>query len=223
MINRAAISNVRTDLKKYDADAHITNKQIYTILNKHSKWLLKRESDTFRLARINRIYQEYKCAEVIDVPKIDPCCGIVTKCTIKRTKSKIPDLYEDILGVLIKRVTSIDGSTEISPSTVEDYVKRKNNPWSKGKDSKFFFYKDGYLYGDLPKKINIVGLYERNIDKFNTCSECPEVKECKRFLDEEWYVPDYLEAQIIDFTVKELSLQLQIPAQEKIDKNENKP
>jgi hypothetical protein len=111
MINRAAISNVRTDLKKYDADAHITNKQIYTILNKHSKWLLKRESDTFRLARINRIYQEYKCAEVIDVPKIDPCCGIVTKCTIKRTKSKIPDLYEDILGVLIKRVTSIDGST----------------------------------------------------------------------------------------------------------------
>lgn len=222
MIIRAAISNVRTDLKKYDADTHLTNKQIYTILNKHAIWLVKRDSDAFRILRMNFLYQDYKCAEVIDVPTIDECCGITTKCTVKRTKNPIPKLYEDSLGALIKSVTSIDGSTELTLSTEEDYPKRKNNPWSKGKGSKYFFYKNGYLYGDLPKKINVKGLFPEFIGNLN-CEDCPKPVECKRFMDQEWYVPGYLEAQIIDFTVKELAPQVSIPTQEKIDKNENKP
>lgn len=208
---RQAISNVKSILKKINADNRLTNKEVYTVLHKHAIWITYRQSESLKLGRENRIYQAYKCAQVIDVAKIDPCCKITTRCKIKRTKDRIPKIYEDSLGIIIKAVSSIDGSTELNHSTILSYPTKKNSPWLP-KTEKFYFFEDGYLYGDLPKSINILAAFMEQVD----CTGC------KRFLDKEWMVSQKTEAEIIDFTIKELAMQLQIPSQEKIDKNENK-
>jgi len=212
MTKREAISNVKTILKKINADNRVTNKQIDTILNKHANWLMERESETFKLGRRSKINQSYKCATVIDVPKVDPCCGITTKCVIKRTKEKIPDLFEDSLGVMIKSVSSIDNSTELNSSTISSYPSKKESPWIP-KTEKFYFYQGGYIYGDLPKQINILAVFKEEVIDCN---------KCKRYLDKEWMISEKLQAQAIEFAIKEMSISIQIVNQEKIDKNENK-
>ena len=223
MTRRAAISNVKTDLKLVNADNRKTNKEIDTLINKHSDWLIDRESNSFKLSRRNINYQPYSCANVIEVPTIDPCCNVTTKCTIYRTELKIPAIYEDTNGIIYKEVTSVDGSTEIKPSTLSDYKIKKESPWGR-KTDKFWFYSNGYLYGDLPKKIKITALFKDDLILNTDCDPCKDCeKKCVRYLDSTWQVPGYLQAQVIDFVVKEITPELNIPTQEKIDKNENKP
>jgi len=223
MTRREAISNVKTDLKLVNADARKTNKEINTLLDKHAEWLIDRESNSFKLSRRNINYQSYECADVIKVPTIDPCCNVTTKCTIYRTKNKIPALYEDSNGIIHKEVTSVDRSTEIKASTLADYKIKKESPWGK-KTDKFYFYSNGYLYGDLPKKIRIVGLFKDDLVLNNDCKPCKDCeKKCINYLDSVWQVPGYLQAQVIDFVVKEIAPSINIPTQEKIDKNENRP
>lgn len=224
---RAAISNVRTDLKKANADSKMTNKMIFTLISKHANWLIERSSNSYKLGRKDLIYQIYKCAEVIDVPTIDPCCGITTKCRIKRTKDRLPAMYEDSWGVLLKSVYSIDGSTTLENATKESYVIKKNNPWGPTKKHSYYFFEDGYLYGDLPKKINIQALFKDDISSYNMVynnCDCPAPlsKDCKVFLDTVWTVPELLQAMVIDAVIKELTPMIQLPNQERIDKNENK-
>ena len=217
---RSAISETKKGINKVNADARITNKEVYTKLLKHAEWLISRDSDAFRLGRKQVIYQDYKCAEVIDVPKIDPCCSITSKTVIKRTRDKIPEVFEDTNGPIIKGVFSVDGSQTIKFSTLSDYRAKKNNPY--GPKTNYYFYKDGYLYGDLPRVINVPALYKEDITSLNQCESCGDVKDCTPFLDRKWVVPEYLQAQVIDFVIKDFIPQLQIPNQERIDKNENR-
>jgi len=221
MTIREALSNVRTVLKKINADTILFNKEIAIILNKHSEWLVNQTSESYKLGGRNVIFQTYNCAEVIDAPAVDECCNIVTNCTIRRTKDKIPTAYEDSYGVIIKDITSVDGSTVLKYATLSDYKSKKTNPWGKKKD-KFWFYNNGYIYGDLPLKVRIVGLFKDDISKQNQCESCgtPE-EDCVAYLDTEWTVPALIQARVIDFTIKELAPSLQIPNQEFIDKNEN--
>jgi hypothetical protein len=222
MTYRSAISNVKSDLNKINADNKKTNKEIATLLEKHGEWLVDREANGFKLSRRVTNYQSY-IANVIEVPKIDPCSGITTKCTIFRTKDKIPDTYEDSNGIINKEITSVDGSIEIKGATLADYKIKKNSPWGQ-KSDRFWFYSNGYIYGDLPKAILITNLFKHDLEYLKNCSPCKDCeKKCIRYLDSVWQIPGYLQAQVIDFVVKELAPGLNIPTQEKIDKNENRP
>ncbi len=220
MTRREAISDVKTVLKKINADADLFNKEIWIKLSKHLEWLIERDSNTFKLGRKHSIFQSYNCAEVIEVPKIDSCCNIVTNCTIMRTKDKLPPIYEDINGIIYKSVTSVDGSTILEYSSQNSYKAKKNNPWGRNSD-KYWFFENGYIYGDLPASIKINALFKEDISKYNNCGKSPET-ECISELDRSFIIPNTLIAQAIDFVIKELMPSLGMPTQEKIDKNENR-
>lgn len=220
MTVREAISDVRTGLKKIGADIKLFNKEIFIKLAKHIDWLVERDSNSFKLARKNSIFQPYSCIEVIKVPKIDPCCNIVNNCTIMRSKHRIPEIYEDVAGIIVKSLTSVDESTDIQYTSKSGFKSKKNNPWAP-KDEKYWFYEDGYVYGDLPKKIKIVALFKEDISDLRDCDNTP--KTCKAYLDKELIAPNTLLAQAIDYTIKDLIPSTQIPTQEKVDKNENQP
>jgi len=233
MTNREGISNVRKLFKEVNADGKLTNKFAFSLLKKHSHWLIKRDSDNLKLMNLNDLYQIIKCVKVEEAPAIDPCCGIKSnKCVVYRTSIKIPKLYEDAMGVLITRITSIDRSTDIEFTTALSAKRKLNNPWmKKGNKSKIYaFYFDDYVYfanSKHLKMIQIEGLFDAEINPIENCDPCKDCEkdDCKRFLDKKFILPKYLEAQVFDYVKKDLmEVYKQLPEKShEINKSDNNP
>ena len=231
MTNREAIYKVKKLFREVNADSRLSNKFAFSLLETATKWLIPRESDKQRLVRNDRIFQKVKCVKVIEAPLIDPCCGIKSKCTIYRTEDKLPPLYEDDSGVIIRNVTTIDGQVSLFKIKPSEWERKQSNPWiDKEKKNKFFFFSDGYLYfpNGSWKMVEVDALFNRDISDLDLCDDkgtCgDETKQCKPFLDRMFIFPDYLEAQMYDAVKKDL-FEIYEKLQEKsnqINKNDNK-
>lgn len=213
LTNREAIHRLKRLFREINADSRLTDRTVYSLLKNHAKWLIYRESEKLRLLKDDSIFQILKCVEVIEAPLIDPCCGIRNnKCTIYRTKNKIPSVYEDSSGIILRSVTTIDGSKSLIPIKASEWERKQANPWlDHNKKNVFYFYSDGYLYfpnGSL-KMVQINGLFEKDISYLNTCDDpgtCDdETQKCVKFLDRNFILPEYLEAQMFDAAIKDLS------------------
>lgn len=221
--NRELISQVKNQFKSVNADSKLTNKFIYSIINKHAKWLVKRESDKLNIMGFNSLFQTYKCVEVIEAPAIDDCCGIKSKCLVMRTKDKLPELFEDSSGVILKSIFTIDGSQEFMPIKVSDYTRKLQDYNSKYDKELYAFYNNGYLY--FPKsKIKMVmvkGFFKEDIKKFNKCENYEET--CSTRMQEESRIPPYLEAELMDFVLKDImNFNRRVQQDADINKNENR-
>lgn len=218
-----AISRVRNDFRLVHADARVTNKYIYALLDDRAAKAIKEESDKKRLTKIDAIWQTLDCQELIDVPTTDDCCKFQSNCTIKRTKDKIPFLYEDSSGVLIRSVTSIDYSQELQPIKLSEWLRKKeiNNKFDK---TLYFFYRNGYLY--FPnlnwKLITVSGLFKDNVDKYNKCDGEDTDPVCTSKLDDKWPVPEYIQSGVIDYVIRELASTIaQIPPHQEEEINKS--
>lgn len=229
---REAISQVKNLFKQVNADSRLTNKEVFSLLKKHAAWIIKRESERLRLIRMDGLFQPYNCIKVIKAPIGDGCCGLRSKlnCEIYRTEEKIPEMYEDLFGPIIRRITSIDGFTDIKLSTVKGIKRFKNNRYANKyltSETIQAYYNDGYIY--FPEKhlrvISIEALFTEELDRTNLdCSPCAECEEeCVKFLDKKLMLSTYLLAQVMDAIKADLGIREQIPEKaHSIDKNDNK-
>lgn len=229
MTNREAIYTVKRMLRESNADNRFTNKMIYSILLKHTKWLIQRESEKLKLINKGNLFQTKKCIPVAPSPITDKCCNVQTDCTIYRTVEKIPEMFEDLYGPIILSVTSLDFSKSFNVVPPQSISRLKNNPWSKlnKKNKKYYaFYNDGYIYFpfDVLKSVNVSGMFINKVK--SDCEEpCKDCNPCLRFLDQQFNIPDYLEAQMFDFTIKDLlNTYKRFPEKShEINKNDNSP
>lgn len=223
--NREIISKVRKSIQEKDADSTYTNKYIYSKLSEHLKWLIAREIKSGGIFRDLTLFQTRRCMPVIKVPKYDACCPIDTGCSIYRTRYALDGLWADEMGPIILRVTSLDGSTDFSVVSAKSYQVKKENPYKKYVREQFaVFDEDGFLWWEekAPKKINIQGFFKEDITGKYTCDKS-EVK-CIPFLDKKFIIPGKLEAELVDKVVNQiLGRTKQAPADESIDKSENRP
>jgi hypothetical protein len=214
------ISEARTMAKELGADSNLTNKMLWSIINKHLSWLISRESDKMKLAKYDYLYQTIKCVHVEEAPAIDPCCGIRSKCTVWRTTDKLPELFEDMTGVIIKSVFSIDGSSEFVQINIQDYMRKLEDPNSKYDNNKYFFFNNGYLY--FPKKsvkmVMVKGHFKSTVV---SCCEGEEVP-CVSKLEENAMMPAKLRGELMEYVKKDLLPYKQLPMDTQIDKNDNK-
>lgn len=231
LTNREAIHKTKRLFREINADTRLSDRVVFSLLENHAKWLIYRESEKLKLIKMDSLFQPYNCVEVIEAPLIDPCCGIKNLCTVYRTKEKLPPLYEDSMGVIIKNITTIDNQTSLTLIKPSEWERKQNNPWiPKDKKNKFCFYFDGYLYfpNGSWKKVNVPGLYTRDISDINLCDDCltckDETKQCRRFLDKNFIIPDFLEAQMFDAVIRDLSnTYKKLPEKSnEINKNDNK-
>lgn len=232
--NREAIAQVKGLFREINADSTLTNKQVYSLIKKHSFWITKRESERLKLLRMDSFFQTLNCVDIVPSPIGDDCCKLKGKldCIIYRTKNKIPEAYESVYGPIFKSITTIDGSISIGLKTAQEIKRLLNNRYAKKYKSStdiMCYYSDGYLY--FPDKhykvIKIEGLFLEELDeKYNQdCSICKDcvTDDCKRFLDKQFMMSDYLWGQVIDAVIKELSIRERMPDKsETIDKNDNK-
>lgn len=220
---RQVIESLREKLRERNADSNFSNQFLYNVLVEHSKWLIKRDISNGRIYRNTFFFQPLKCQPVIEVSAVDECCPIKTNCKIYRTKNKIPDIWLDNNGPIIKSVTSVDspavGSTMFDMITPNDWQNKRGDPYQKMSDQKYSFYSDGYIWFPEvnPHLVTILGFWTDDVTNLNGCEK---VKECIRYLDTKFQIPDWLEAEMFAKALEQLAgVTKRLPEDEQQDKN----
>jgi len=204
-----AISRVRNTLKAVKEDPFLTDRSIYYAITKYGQTLLKREDNQFRLMKISSIFKTLGYVELIDVDKVEAgCVGVYSGCYFKRTKDKLPTIFNGAMGPVIRTVSSIDGGIEMFRTDPGTWVSITKSTTFKYNKRPYFWYLNGYLY--VPNvdwdAIRIEAIFEGDTSQYN----CDEEK-CLVRQDDPLPFPEYLFSEIEQFVVKELTLTMQVP------------
>lgn len=206
------ISRVRKQIKALHKDAFVTDRFIYSLVKKHASWLMRREDGRFKLAIIRSLYETLEYVELIEVDKIQAgCTGLRSGCTIKRTKDKLDIFLEGYHGPLIRSITSIDGSDELTPTTPTDYIKITNSKNFKYNKTKYYWVSDHYIY--FPNiewdAVRIEGAFNADISDYT----CDQTSRCKLRQEQAFNVPEFLHAEIESHVLRDdLLVMYQVPS-----------
>lgn len=210
-----AISDIRNQIKSVTVDAFITDRFIYSLLLKHVSWLIKREDDKGMLRRYSNIFNTLDFLCLIEVDKSDTgCFCIESGCTIRRSKDKLPPMYEGSYGPIIRAVTSIDGTTIVTqtfPSTFQQMLRQKLFQYNK---TPYYYLLNDYLYlvnRDWPA-IRVEALFRYGTARYK-CDPDP----CIHRHDEPFAIPMYLWAEMEQNVIKDLATMIQVPSDVKQD------
>lgn len=220
--NRQVIDSLRNKLRERNADSSYSNQFLYQTLLEHAKWLIRREINGGRIYRNVNFFQTLLCQDVIETTVIDPCCPIKTNCKIYRTKNPVPDTWMDESGPVIRNITSVDNSTSFFYITASNWSNRKEDPYNGLAKNKYTFFANGYLWfpEHNPHKINIDAFFSNDISDKHDCSD---KKPCLRFLDSRFFIPEWIEAEMMAKAVELLAgVSKKLPEDEQIDKNVNR-
>ena len=214
-----SISRVRNTLKAVKEDPFLTDRTLYYSIIKYGKTLLKREDNQYRLMRVGSIFSVLPMMELIDVDKVEAgCMGIYSGCYFKRTKEKLPDIFDGLFGPIIRTVSSIDSSIEVyrtDPGTWTSIAKSTTFKYNK---RPYFWYLDGYLY--LPNidwdAIRVEAVFDVDISPY----QCDDDLKCQIRQDQALPFPEYLFSEIEQMVVKEFTMTMQVP-QDNLDDGQN--
>ena len=206
-----AITRVRTVLKAVKEDAFLTDRNVYFAILKYGKTLLKREDNQYKLMKISSLFSTVPYMELIDVDKVDAgCAGIYSECYFKRTKEKVPQMFEGAFGPVIRTASSIDGSIKLYRTEPATFVSMTKTSTYKYNKKPYFWYLDDYLY--IPNvewdAVKIEAIFEGNLSAFL----CESKDECSIKQDLNLPFPEYLFSEIEQYVIKELTMAAQMPA-----------
>jgi len=205
-----AISRVRNLSKSVEQDAFLTDRFLYSLIMKHAKLLMRRQDNLNRIMRFSSVFQALDFVELIEVDRAQAQChGITTNCYFKRTKDKLPAMIEGFHGPLIRFVTSLDISEELTPTfstTFEQMSRQKTFKYNK---KKYYWYFDGHLY--FPNldwdAVRVEAIFEGDISSYN----CTTADDCDYIQDKNINVPEYLFSEIEQLVLRDLGVMLSIP------------
>ena len=202
-----AVSRVRNVLKAVKEDPFLTDRTIYYALTKYGQTLLKREDNQFRLMKISSIFQVLPYVELIDVDKVEAgCVGVYSGCYFKRSKDKLPTIFDGAMGPIIRTVSSIDGGIEMFRTDPGTWVSITRSTTFKYNKRPYFWYLNGYLY--VPNvdwdAIRVEAVFEGKVE---SCDTDP----CSIRQDDPLPFPEYLFSEVEQFVIKELTMAIQVP------------
>ena len=213
------ISRVRNTIKGVREDAFITDRYIYSLILKYAKLFIQRQDTANRILKFQNLFETLPCVELIEVDKIEACCsGIKSKCTIMRTKEKLPLVLQGPYGPLFRTVSSIDGSTLAYETNPVTYTIMTHNSTFKYNKNAYYWYVDGYMY--LPnvmwEAVRIEGLWSDSVSYL----KCDSDLACKIRQEDNTHVPEYMFAEIEKMVLSDIMALAQIP-QEPAENGQN--
>lgn len=205
-----SISRVRNVLKAVKEDPFITDRFIASIIMKYAKLLIKRQDDANKIMRFQSLFDVLPCVDLIEIDRIEACCsGIKSKCIIKRTKEKLPQVLEGTYGPLFRSVSSIDGSIEMFKTYPTTYTAMTHSTNFKYNKNKYYWYLNGYLY--FPNiewdAVRIEALWDGDVE-YLKCDQDP----CLPIQEQAMRIPEYLFAEIEQMALKEILTSGQVPS-----------
>lgn len=211
-------NRLRNQMKSTRQDAFLTDRYLYSMAMKHAKLFLRREDGLSKILRFRGAFQPLNFVELIDVDPAEVNCRCIdTGCRIKRTRERIPKVFEGYNGPLIRTVSSIDHSEICMVTSMPMWEQMSKQKTFKYNRTKYYWHLDGYLY--LPnvewEAIRVEALFEDDISKFN----CDPKDDCLYRQDAAVGIPEYLFSEIESLVIRDLSLQLQIPSDQSHDLN----
>ena len=211
------ISRIRGQVKAEVQDAFTTDRYIYSLIEKYAQVLMRRQDYANKLLKFNSVWKTLPYVELIDVDKVEAhCAGIQSGCTIKRTKHRLPSMFEGYWGPLIRTISSIDGSQELQGTQPGTYTSLTKSTSFKYNKTLYFWWLDGYIYcpniaGDA---IKVEGVFDSDITKWN----CDTEDDCTPRYEQEIYIPEALFAEIESQVIQTMVGTLKIPSEDSDNK-----
>ena len=190
-----AVSRLRGALKASSQDAFITDRYIYSLILKYAQLLMRRQDHSNKLMKFSAVWQTLPYVELIEVDKVEAdCTGISSGAIIKRSKDKLPTFMQGYWGPLVRTVSSLDGTTEIQPTSPGSYISMSKTTTFKYNNTKYYWFLDGYLY--FPNvdwdAIKLEGVFEGDTSKWT----CDEEDDCVPRYLQSMYIPEFLFSEI---------------------------
>lgn len=210
------ISRLRGQMKAEVQDAFVTDRFIYSLINKFAQVLMRRQDSANKLNKFNSIWEVLPYVELIDVDKVEAgCAGIFSGCTIKRSKHKLPKMIEGYWGNLIRNITSIDSSVGLQPTYPSTYVSISRTTGFKYNQTKYYWFLNGYIY--CPNLewdgIRIEGVFDSDLSDW-TCYGY----ECVPRYEQHLNIPEAMMAEIEQNVLNIMLNTIKIPADDIDDK-----
>jgi hypothetical protein len=212
---RQIVSTLALDIKAKNLDDRISFRYLADKFKDKIAYFLRLEAKSREFVRDISIWKTIGCVELIEVAT--NTCGFIDECnTLKRSKIKVPNVYNTNYGLLIK-VLTIDGRisfTGINSNQYKDFTKLEY-----GGNGRFFFIEDGYLYfpnTDIESvKVLLIPKEPIEVDVLNNPCKCAYP------LDGEVNYSDYLIILAQQEVLKELLPATGIVQDEKPNDNTN--
>lgn len=215
-----SISRIRNGLKAVKEEAFITDRFIFSVLNKYATTLIERENKINNIFKNSLVFGEIPYLELIECDVVDPCyTQLETGCKIMRSKDKLPKIKTLKFGPAIRFVTSIDKSKTLIQTTAAKYARLSNSSTFKYNKTKYYWITDGYLY--VPNvdwdAVAINAIFDEDISPW-LCGETGEEKACSLMQDNEFNIPEHLLSECEQLAKQELIVLAQIPVDTSNDK-----
>ena len=217
--NKQLASDMATELKALNIDERMSFRFILSRLKDKTRLFIKQDADSRRLLKITNIWKTIKCLDMCDIDAIECACDIPNCKVIKKSKIKIPRVFDSNYGSLIK-VLTIDGGKEYLPTTLSSYIDIKNRE-IQNPNIKYFWMEDGYIFipDSMVEQVRVVGLFE-NPEEVDVIND-PSLK-CSKPLDALFPCPGHLLEIIKKDTIGELvRLFKNVPDDESPNQNSN--
>lgn len=205
MLLREAVAQIRSSFKLISSDNLITDRCIANELRAVSYLLIKQQTDKRKLLASDSLFTVIDCLQMETAP-ITECCNYTSPCEIGKSKEPLPKIGENIYGLLIQGVYSIDKKVRFDYIDPNRYISFLNlYPNSK---KKFFWVMNKHLYITDPN-IEVVALsafFEEDINEALYDCNCADDKNCPTNpLDLEFKCPGFLLNNVLTITRDNLS------------------
>ena len=213
------VSRVRNSIKAVKEDAFVTDRYIWSVITKYAKLYIKRQDNQDKLLRFRSFWKTLPCVELVEVDKIEACCGVTSGCTIMRTKDKLPTPFEGPTGPMFRTISSLDVSEEVYLTQPGTYTSMSKTSTFKYNKSKYYWWLNGYMYfPNIPwDGVRIEGVFEDDINQF-ACDGKDAEGDCTVKQDQATNIPDDLFAEIEQQVLNEILPQSQLPPDSGDDK-----
>jgi hypothetical protein len=212
-----AISRIRNNIKAVREDAFITDRYIYSFIDKFGKLLLKREDNALKVMSKDYLFTFIPYIQMEEVDKIDSdCVSIKSRCTIMKSVEKLPEMAEGSWGPLIRSISSIDMSTDAKSTHPSVFNKISKSTTFKYNKDVYYFFRDGYIYL-LNAKWEAIAV-EAIFDDDISADLCHCEEDCKNMQDTKLPFPDYMMAEVDNMVLQAITAGANIPVNDHDDK-----
>jgi hypothetical protein len=220
MNNKKLVSRISNSINAVNKDARVSKRYILEVATSKAIFLMSQKFRDRSLFRESNLFLPVDCFELEKIDKYKcPIVEFKTCNTVMKSKKKLPELVYSKYGSSLKEVTNIDFSLDFRPTTPAKFRRDKRRE-GYGID-RFWYLKDGYLYlPDSDVRMVSLTLYTPNTYEATKTSGCKE-NECLNPWEFEFSCSSKLLEVVIQETIKEISLRLQIIPDENPNLDEN--
>lgn len=211
MTVRQFISDINEKVRAYGIDSWIPPKTIYSNAQSAISSFLSRSNSASRLIYKNdRALTEIDGIEMQEVPVTTCDLGDTYNCErLMRSKLPLPNIYTSKFGDIVPEVMSINFGQEYTNCFTPKQYKAISKREFQDPKLRYFYILNNFLYIPIrkasersPEQIRILALFRdryevyKFVQAIGGCPECTPQEPCKKLLDFEMVLPDFLEDDV---------------------------